>query len=139
MRLRAPLHVSRGWLIAAALAGCATNPSGTDSDGTGSASKCVQPIVVGIDQGVAGVAMLESDVPSEPDKPAVNWPITIGSVKTTTDGEGRFAVELAPGDYMTVNADANIMVRVDAGAVTRADLSVSIGFLSWWLPPICAD
>src|ERR1700712_1989125 len=114
MRLRAPLHVSRGWLIAAALAGCAPHSHPTPPlDATGATPKCVQPIVPGIAQGVAGVAMYESDVGGEPDKPAANWSVTVGGTNVQTDDDGHFAVELAPGDYMTGNADANVMVHVD--------------------------
>lgn len=114
----------------AALAGCATDNAAGNPPG------CVQPFAPGIAQGVAGLVTIESDLGTEPDMPGANRSVTVGETTTTSDAQGHFAIALAPGDYMTGDANENILVHVDAGKVTRADLSVSFGS-SWSLPAIC--
>jgi hypothetical protein len=123
-------------LIAAALTGCSTT-TGATNDASGNTPKCVQPIVPGIDQGVAGVATYLSDIGNEPDMPASGRSVTVGGVTVKAGTDGHFAIALAPGDYMTGDANENVMVHVDAGMVVRADLEVSFES-SWWLPTICA-
>lgn len=79
---------------------------------------------------------IESDVGTAPDMPGANRSVTVGGMTTTSDLQGRFAIALAPGDYMTGDANENVMVHVEPGKVVRADLDVSFG--SWWsLPAIC--
>ena len=107
-------------MIAAALAGCAS-----DSDPT-----CAAAFAAGIDQGVAGLVTYTSDVGNQPDMPVANHQVTIGGMTATTDADGHFAIALAPGDYMTSGAGANVMVHVDAGKIARVDLH--LGFATWW-------
>ncbi|HEY6034704.1 MAG TPA: hypothetical protein VIV58_10605 [Kofleriaceae bacterium] len=117
-------------MIAAALAGCATNSDSSN------APKCVAVFDPGIAQGVAGMVTIESDVGTAPDMPGANRSVTVGGMTTTSDLQGHYAIALAPGDYMTGDANENVMVHVEPGKVVRADLDVSFG--SWWsLPAIC--
>ena len=117
-------------MIAAALAGCATNNDSSN------APNCVAAFDPGIAQGVAGLVTIESDIGTAPDMPGANRSVTVGGVMATSDVQGHFAIALAPGDYMTSDANENIMIHVDAGKVVRADLHISFGS-SWSLPAIC--
>lgn len=121
-------RVSRGWLIAAALTGCASN-SANDPCATSFA---------GIDQGVAGVVTYTSDVGNQPDMPVADREVMFGGMAATSDAKGQFAIALDPGDYMTSGANENVSVHVDAGRVVRVDLH--LGFGSWWgVPATCTD